>query len=88
MLRLFGRQFTQNLGAVDGPLIYLLVAILCGWHDDSLPGTQTGLFVLPAVDACYLFHPTDTVAMLESKNVIQRPVEVIGQIGYLLVQAV
>jgi hypothetical protein len=42
----------------------------------------------PAIDPGYLFHPALPLAMLKIHHGIPRPVEVIGNIGYLLMQAV
>ena len=41
----------------------------------------------PAVDAGHLFHPLLSLRVIQVKDLVQRPVEVIGQIGYLLSQA-
>jgi len=44
--------------------------------------------VQPAVDVGHLFHPLPPLGMFQIQNLVQRPVEVIGQIGYLLLQAI
>gem|GEM_PF-6886446 len=42
----------------------------------------------PAVDLTDLFDPLVPLTMLESENVVERPVEVVGDVRYLLVQSV
>lgn len=51
-----------------------------GWHAGALAEAP--------VDPGDLIYPLLPVAMFQIKNVLKRPVEVIGQVGYLLVQAV
>ena len=41
-----------------------------------------------AVDAGYFIDPALSLRVLKIQDVIQRPVKVIGDVGYLLVQAV
>ena len=48
----------------------------------------SSLSTQPAVDPCYLFHPALPLAVLEAEDILAWPVEVIGDIGYLLVQAI
>jgi hypothetical protein len=55
------------------------------------PSRSTGLarplrFAHALVDAGYLLHPPPTLAMFQVENLVRRPVEVIGDEGYLLVQ--
>jgi hypothetical protein len=55
----------------------------------SLAGVgANGGLAKPPVDPGDLIHPLLTVAVFQIEDVLQRPVEVIGQVGYLLVQAV
>jgi len=44
--------------------------------------------VEPAVDLSDLRHPLFTIPMLHLKDSVRIPVKVIGDIGYLLVQAI
>lgn len=44
--------------------------------------------VKPAVDPGDLFNPLAPLGMLQVENVVEGPVEVIGQVGYLLLQAI
>ena len=44
--------------------------------------------VQPTIELGNLAHPLLTLPVLQVQNAVQRPVEVIGDIGYLLVQAV
>src|SRR5687768_16717332 len=41
-----------------------------------------------SVDLCYLVHPPAPVPVLQVQHVLQRPVEVVRQVGYLLVETV
>jgi hypothetical protein len=43
--------------------------------------------VKPAIDVGDLFHPLLALVVLQLHDRVERPVEVIGQIGYLLLQA-
>lgn len=40
----------------------------------------------PTVDFGYLLHPPAAVGVLQFQNSLQRPVEVIGDVGYLLME--
>lgn len=51
------------------------------WHDLFRP-TQ------PPIDTGDFLHPLLPFGMFQIENVVQRPVEVISQIGYLLAQAI
>jgi hypothetical protein len=39
------------------------------------------------VDGCHLFHPAAPFRVLHRKHRLSRPVEVVGEIGYLLVDS-
>ncbi len=43
--------------------------------------------VEPAVDVGHLFHPIQPLAVFQFEDVVERPMKVISQIGYLLTQA-
>jgi len=45
-------------------------------------------FVEPPIDVGDLRYPLLAFGVFELQQLIQRPVEVIGQVGYLLVQAI
>jgi hypothetical protein len=47
-----------------------------------------GGFIETAVDAGNLLHPAPSLPVLEIQDVVQRPMKVIGDVGYLLVQVV
>jgi hypothetical protein len=40
------------------------------------------------VDLAYLFHPLVALAVLQVQDIVERPVEVIGNVRYLLVECV
>jgi hypothetical protein len=42
--------------------------------------------ILPFVDGCYLFYPPAPEAMIQIQNGFRLPVEVVGNVGYLLVE--
>jgi hypothetical protein len=44
------------------------------------------LLVHPPIDGRDLFHPAAAVGVLERHDLVMRPVKVIGEKGYLLVQ--
>jgi hypothetical protein len=50
----------------------------------SLPGCFTD----PVIDLCNLFYPLLPLSMFHLQDVLERPVEVVGNVGYLLVQPV
>jgi hypothetical protein len=41
---------------------------------------------MPLIDGCNLFHPPAPEAMIQIKNGFRLPVEVVGDVGYLLVE--
>ena len=59
-----------------------------GAHDDSASIEALACAVQPAVDPGNLFHPAQALRVLEAQDLVVRPVKVIGDVGYLLVQAV
>lgn len=42
----------------------------------------------PAIDVGDFLHPLQTIVVFHRQDRIERPVEVIGNVGYLLVQAI
>jgi hypothetical protein len=49
--------------------------------------TFPGGLVEPPVDGCDFFDPAASLGMLHVEQEISRPVEVVGKIGYLLVES-
>ena len=56
-------------------------------HMEMAPSEELS-FTEPAVDLRDLFHPPLPLGMFERQDLVAWPVEVIGDVGYLLVQAV
>ncbi len=52
------------------------------------PTLFRGCFHQPAVDPGDLLRPALPVGVLEGQDLVQRPVEVVGDVGYLLEQPV
>lgn len=50
--------------------------------------TLSGAISKPAVNVCNLFHPALPLTMFHVHHQVARPMEVICDIGYLLMQAV
>jgi len=49
---------------------------------------RRGQIIEPAVYAGHFFHPLLPLGVIQIQNLAERPVEVKGQIGYLLPQAI
>ena len=58
-----------------------------GPQDCAASLVPLGGIVKPAVDIGDLLHPLLALVVLQFQDRVERPVEVIGQIGYLLLQA-
>jgi len=44
-------------------------------------------FAQPSIDLGNLLDPTPAVAMLQIHDLVERPMEMVGNVGYLLVEA-
>jgi hypothetical protein len=42
----------------------------------------------PAINAGQLLHPLPSFGMFQVEDVVERPVKVVSQVGYLLLQAI